>query len=552
MKPNLPAHAKVTIMGLPFHGKVVGGQLTLPTSEIKTVAQPEASNTLLKKIATLPDRSASVLDQVNGYQWKDRLLLAGPTAMAISDTVYIASDDSAWIIRWAAASVAGGWQITATVLRRFGVISFDAPTDLNVLFYTSAVIPISSAEQTHLGMISLNGLDFAEQNPQGDKVLVGMRATYSDAGSGLSAGEALLAEVDRSLAGIQEVTITGTPDSAGNGLSASEATYKTLYECAGPGTEVLTNTKVFYQPGYQKTSTGVCTPASIIGQTTCDFSVGYSFTKTITESTAFQEYAKDPSLTYSVARGDYTTESDQVAIRGAYYDEDGLAHFMGVRRKYRNNINYNYSYSYAYAYLQTKQVTTVGTCADADILTDTDWTLTETYEAQEFSTERWETAAQIDGVDKEELAVIYEIDWRRGFTKIDSDTTSVTDNGVHQAGGFTCTEHNDITDHYRDLWNDYNALGTTTQSEQIVVENNGGEIKRATYGGDVSTPIMRTLSNRLVACALNSGFADTLALGYHYGAHTDGTGISGPTDEYASYDPYSGQIATDPAPVGHI
>jgi len=174
MKPVVPDPFNITVMGLPFHGRVDNHTLTLPDESVMEYPRPTSSNWLLAKIQDAPDRVGNEIDALNNYDWRDRLLLNRTMLESPQHFIHIDARDVPWIIKVEYATPDTTYSIKLTLVGRFGLLQpDDYHTEHNYVFYES---PVKNLDLEYL--LSVRNPDSVEQNSRGDKILCAIQGRF--------------------------------------------------------------------------------------------------------------------------------------------------------------------------------------------------------------------------------------------------------------------------------------------------------------------------------------------------------------------------------------
>jgi hypothetical protein len=239
-----PIDGKLDTLGLPFHGPVTGGTLTLPNSDTKTAPQPYDGAVMVARHPAAPgitrDAEQQAFDTANGYEWRDYAVLVGrnnqigPSELGANHWIYADPGGGSWIIKAEMTMLNNDddVQLTVTLTKLFGRFSpggsypsinrvlatqvFNWDTDLggaDTFLMATGPSPVLGAEPNEDGSRCFFNL----YSPNG---LVGFDvAEYS--GVGLEA--------------VIEIDINGNgsliPATLGDGITASLSAFKTATDC---------------------------------------------------------------------------------------------------------------------------------------------------------------------------------------------------------------------------------------------------------------------------------------------------------------------------------
>ncbi len=241
-----PIDGKLDTLGLPFHGPVTGGTLTLPNSDTKTAPQPYDGAVMVARHPAAPgitrDAEQQAFDTANGYEWRDYAVLVGrnnqigPSELGANHWIYADPGGGSWIIKAEMTMLNNDddVQLTVTLTKLFG--RFSPGGSYPSINRTLATQTFNWS--THLGGADTTGMGTGpsvdmgtEQNEDGSRCFFNLYSTsgfirfdFSEhTGVGLEA--------------VLEIAISGTgsldPQTLGDGITASLSVFKTAADCYG-------------------------------------------------------------------------------------------------------------------------------------------------------------------------------------------------------------------------------------------------------------------------------------------------------------------------------
>ncbi|MCP4342401.1 MAG: hypothetical protein GY799_26870 [Desulfobulbaceae bacterium] len=500
----------------------------------RSYPQVGPNNVLLAKIKELPDRTDNIVDAANFYDWRDRLLLqigtmgSTPATIPFGYIVHFDESDAAWLIQIELEVTSLSYVVKATVIRRYMLIAESLPDDYDYTFFTSASQNLSGFSGSH-GLSGLGSFSMCNQNPRGDKVLIGQEGNFT---TPVTLGQVI--------AHVTELTISGTVDPlTGSGLSGLLSVYKDVDDCVEEADETIVGELINYFWYGDANVSQTCSGVPGTGQRTTE------------EGNAVKVVKTTEISIYPTVIGLYTETTTQRHIISAFYNEDGLASV--IEEETEEYDEYDYDATFSKSSESEKNYTVTSSTPDPY------WSMTSSSSSFSWSYSRSHNRIRsfsrellIDGIQKELLktVTVYTVD------KNSSDSGSGTpgdDSGQAPCAGYDI----DSTSGPYDPENWPGAVFTYVDTFTIV--SNGGDI----YDGArpaivpainfaVDYTYNRQLSNRVYGLGINGTLATQASIGEWYGAHTDLDGIQGSVSEYAAYDPYSQTVETDSVEIGFV
>jgi hypothetical protein len=140
IRPDRPPFGSPLRIGLPYHGRVINGELTLPNDDVIDYPDPSGGETVLVRhpLADAPTPTAD--DTARGYQWLDYALLSGDRrdiggqslADAVpntADAVWLYCDEAhAWVVYFEFTTSGIEQTLTVKLQAPFGLIADAPPT----------------------------------------------------------------------------------------------------------------------------------------------------------------------------------------------------------------------------------------------------------------------------------------------------------------------------------------------------------------------------------------------------------------------------------------
>lgn len=298
------------VWGVPWHGRIEGGQLTLPNGTTKPWPQPagvdlivagktlqyyeNAGYTYLQRMpwAVAVPRSPEELaeDQAAGRQWPDGALISGPLgsaylhSLAAGGWIYGAPDGSRWLI-----SGAGGdssWEATGGVAYRLGLTRFGDFGQASTSYVTTIGLTTAQMGQptwdTSQDTYEQRYARLESIRPDGSAAIVRLHSVEVRLGfSGSTVSRKNIA------LGFLQITLSGTP---GIDFAATLTVLRTAAQTAG--------TAMVKQAAYSLAQFGM----AITGQSVADYTVN-----DYPACTGYLEGTETRTLVSGA--GDYATES---------------------------------------------------------------------------------------------------------------------------------------------------------------------------------------------------------------------------------------------------
>jgi hypothetical protein len=525
---------KLRVMGLPYHGKVKGGQVTLDSNQaVRSYPQIGASNLLLEAVGSLPDRSGNPIDQAEGWDWRDRLLLqisdsptGKPAGIHSSDFLYIDPSKRTWLMTISIETAGIGYRLSVILKQRWGVISDKPHTVFNTTIFTSSNIDLSQYSSS-LGLQSVGSLDFVSQNPRGDTVLVGIGGGYQSPVS-MSA-----------LASIAEVNITGSISPAtGLGAQATMSQWRTADQLVEEPRleEVNAPIKMIKR---KETTTVTC--SGVPGTGTVVYTETLEYLGVVPDQS-------DPLGFYYQDDPEYSADIQRTAIH-AFYNEDGAPSLVEIESTDKHALDI----SFAWADDLTNE-------CEYDVTASTPlphWLRTSATSLRTVTLDETITVGNeqsirliIGGAEKESVKL--------SETHTDIHSYSATEIDQH-ISCFNTGQHPCANSYYEAYGFISGAplAPNVGQSSHFTVTSNGGTIydsdeDPAFYGSLNIVPGFRQLSNRVFGLVIQQLVADHIGTGKWFGAHTDTDGISGQAQEFAVYNPYDMTVSGDDQYFGFV
>ena len=541
---------KVSIMGMPFHGLVKNSVLTLPdTSTMAYSPAPAEGNILLQAMGTLPDRSGNTLDAANGYQWKDRLMLSGPTALPFGQIVTVDDAGIPWIVEIAGYNTSSSWGCTAKVVKRFGLISETAPTVHDYQFYDSGYNSLQTAiDDTDLTLNSITGTEFIEQSPDGQSVLIGVKGNCS--------ADFFTAK----LATVYKITISGTVNQTnGVGLSASLTVHSTPNECCAASVYSETDNSVTAVVEIVSDTVTTATPE---GESCTLFPTGGG---SMHVDTSVDKYTQLPPLssfppgtTYETAGiDDAVYEYVQTAVIAAYYDEDGATQTITFRIRDGTSVLSN-GFFYQPPGKRTISADYVfpTTCSACNATVNYSSEPGERYSVNYSNATFTASEVLINGAVKSSLiassydngTILYYRPDKVAYT--DAYSAGAQSQYSSSSSGLQYLVSGYL---YSIRSNPAFTNGSTTNS-YVEVTVNGNSVYTGTNSSYSYVYCQPKLFGNRIAGIDTAGNTKAVAMGIDavWAPTTDRATIDDKAKNYCTYDPYTGAITTDDLPVGYV
>jgi hypothetical protein len=247
-RPDLLPLAKPVTLGLPYHGKVTGGDptdpdtpgtLTLPSTATRSITQPKDGGCILvqhPRHAPLSRTAADTAhDAAHDYQWLEYEILSGVTHQ-LGDVVLGADyhlycdANYTWLIRIAQTQGYGTCALTVYLSGLFGVFGDAAYTMTERQLATVTWTPVD-ANGTSMTDKYVGGRAIRTYSKAGDKVVMNVGTYFQSAGASTLTGLAAFNIQHQTYSGsvyvhdIVRITISGNGSivagSVGTGISAS-------------------------------------------------------------------------------------------------------------------------------------------------------------------------------------------------------------------------------------------------------------------------------------------------------------------------------------------
>lgn len=372
LPPNM-GHCIAGPIGTPYHGKVQptkpGGALTLEydgtvhpyTRQGTATLKPYNTNLLLAQGDKISTINTTPWDDDEKWVWKDRHLMSlntNPTG----DIVWQDAGGQFWDVDIDLEVSGVNIRAEVAIRDRYGYTAFvdTCNHSPNPTFYTPWLDVGTELAAGGFGT-PVEPTTFKNQNPRGDRTLLGIRGNQSPEGS--------LAY--HSVAMIVEVSLTGTLDCATQtGPVASIKIDKDTQECSPPA-DVR---DIFPTNVYLGDSTRSITTCSV--SSTCGTGGSLqTMTKTLTKTSAATRYVGEGAVPASAGTdyGDMKRTADEVwgldrthiGMLLAFYDETGASHYivdkLAVTVTNDDSIlNYNYDITETNVTVYTPVTTCVG------------------------------------------------------------------------------------------------------------------------------------------------------------------------------------------------
>lgn len=328
---------KVTMMGQPYHGKVINKEITLPNEDVLTLSrQPSASNMLMSPQAKnpVPERIDNELDLEWGFQWKDRYL---KEYGIVPQIIFIDDNDIPWELSLSGSqsfSSTSSYKIKVSVIRRFGLFREEpaGPTDL-VLAYESPLIYVQNQHDDRVGGSKIKfqsaSLWWPEQSPNGRNVLIRFTGDpYVQPESQTSIEVPTIFFRKETTLNVVKLELSGVIDpETREGLTVNFSVYKSWYDCVFLDAYFDVSGKVFV----------VEFPKWLVENYTCDGVVGQQASIELGAGVLRTPFIPDPLedpetgawqyptlYQYNQGRGwGYYIEDTDNLISRIYYNENG-------------------------------------------------------------------------------------------------------------------------------------------------------------------------------------------------------------------------------------
>jgi len=228
---------KPSRIGLPYHGLVTDKVLPVPNNaDIILTVQPPARNILMNKARDAATVVSTDADQ--GFDFKDRLLIPSLVNLSADEIIFLDSVSTPYVVKVEVIKdSAFVVRVKATLRHEFGrFYSMEPRASYDIVFCDEVV---SLADASDASYSSINGLDGElEQSPSGENVLLNISGNFGNAGDNYEVKTGC-----RKLAGVIDLSITGTVGPAGSGLSGSLSLHKSAADCSPAYSESTTDTR---------------------------------------------------------------------------------------------------------------------------------------------------------------------------------------------------------------------------------------------------------------------------------------------------------------------
>jgi hypothetical protein len=180
-RPDLLPFAQPRVVGLPCHGLVTDGELTLPSSRVITYRQPTKGTTILVEHQEHHAVAASEFDTSRGYQWLEYALISG-TARQIggkdlgANRHLYCDGNVAWIVEVEPLALTNQATVTVNLIGLFGVLSGDytqyAMTERQLAYYAWTPVAYDGGPHGITPPPTLGNRTLATVNKTGSKMLL--------------------------------------------------------------------------------------------------------------------------------------------------------------------------------------------------------------------------------------------------------------------------------------------------------------------------------------------------------------------------------------------
>lgn len=330
---------KPTRIGLPYHGLVDDKVLQVANNAPITLTfQPEARNVLMDNARA--STTIASTEAGKGWDFKDRLLIPSVTSLATDEVLFLDSAQIPYVVRVEfikdSAFIA---RVKATLLYEFGRFYSDGqlPSPHNIEFFNGT---ISLADGSDSSYTSINALDGAlEQSPSGANVLLNISGNFTNTN-----GDYEVKTGCRKLAGIIDLTISGTVAADGTGLSGSLSLYKNATACSPPYTESTTDTRslIHWTLEEIQTFTGIGSSVHTHPQVSLN-RVNMHFEAPFLQEAGASSIGSPGNNDKELNIGLTTRDRVQNLILRSHFDNSGAVVDLGVNLTYNNSVNFTNS-----------------------------------------------------------------------------------------------------------------------------------------------------------------------------------------------------------------
>lgn len=337
----------VTIVGNPFHGLIVNGEIELPNAELLPHGQPDGGSTVSVGEAGLPapvrDAEEQAFDTANGFQWFNKAVLSGVDnyfygqALGRDRIIYVDPEGQSWILKADFDKrVQGSFaEIEVTLTHKLGIFDSDQvlgeagapglqPIE-EILKLPFFLLDDPAAERGRIiDFTPGGGLKNLEQNRDGTDIMINLHGSFNGALPG--SRQHLLFAFRFSISGV------GGEDGAGIVVS-NPVIYRSEAQCLDIGTDTqITDTlEVYNNPSISISETGSADACTSIRCNTgedppCTQCTGSFDTSASDPSVPFEDPPLPPFTGLGSVQpwqGERSSEQSYDALIHIFFDESG-------------------------------------------------------------------------------------------------------------------------------------------------------------------------------------------------------------------------------------
>ncbi len=542
---------KINVSGLPFHGLVYDGIYTKIDASELPVPNATPFNQILSVGHVIPDRTGNQHDADNGYEWRDKLLLSGPTTLEAGQIVHVDDAGIPWIID---ITFTGNgirqYTLTASLNRRFGLFQDEPAVPINYQFFDSGVLDYNAYNGT-FGVSGLQGVAI-NQDYKGESPVLSLRGTFTVDGT---SPRLPWMDRERKVVEVRLLNINGevNPDT-GAGLSASYDVQVPVADCCG-GYADSVEPGEYTSFGHQQRVVVESEPnPDYDGQATCDYYsapwLGHAYDSERTETRVDIELPPG-GLRQSLLTG---TGRDavrkQYAVMGAYYSEDDLKICRVLCEEFDEEAPVQLSYSYDYTDVQTGSyiMSRDTTCDyyDWSFVDELDIIQTLTYEIEDRR--GYNANIEINGATVDSMRVVRNV--RRTSTiNVNSSTVPQDDGGTdeHFPGGIGMKSDSDNTDGGTSYGLD--SIPPFVESDlklDVTISGVSFSVPDSPFFDPFEYPLFRFLTAETgnILCGYDTSQLDGWEVDpperyYGLAGPSVGASVQGPVGTFAVFDPYN-------------
>jgi|GEM_PF-6677863 len=270
-------------------------------------------------------------DEQNEWVWRNRLAIE----TGGSSIIYIDGAGTPYSLSVSCVgSTVLGVRTRVTLSAEYGLLG----KGLNIigkLIFDDVLDFTPLADDSFIG--TLNEQAIVEQSPSGSAALLNVAGSFSTGAS--------VAEGERKLAGIIKLTISGTVDENGNGLSCSQSIYKDTIDCS-PSQSGFVQVQDFGVYHYELDTTVTLDSVTSLGGADPRLrEIVYSETRVVRGVLGELSHVnEEPEWTYR--HGTRISRNSQNLIIHSHYDDDGAIVDIGLNMREELVNDYDRSFTY--------------------------------------------------------------------------------------------------------------------------------------------------------------------------------------------------------------